>query len=185
MAASVPDGVRSRLGAVREALPQREWPVRWVRPEGIHLTLKFLGEVPAGDAGRIADALAAVTLEGAPIRLEARGIGVFPERGRPRVLWAGLGGEIERLAGLASAVEVALEPAGFPRESRPFRAHLTIGRFRGTPRGDGVAAFEGMAEADFGRFEVDGFALYESRLAPGGATYRVLRGFPLRGSEAS
>ncbi|BBL80660.1 RNA 2',3'-cyclic phosphodiesterase [Rubrobacter xylanophilus] len=123
---------------VREALSRaaRSLPVigvRWVRPENIHLTLKFLGEVPEDLIPRMSAALSEVARLEHPFRIEPEGFGAFPSPERARVLWAGIGEGSERLEELAAAVEEALSPLGFERERRPFRAHLTLGRARGRP----------------------------------------------------
>ena len=164
---------------MQRALEAATLPVRWVRSEGIHLTLKFLGEVAKDRLDAIGAALAQVAPRHAPLRLEGRGIGTFPERGQPRVIWAGLTGDVEQIAALARSVEEALEPLGFPCENRLFRAHLTLGRFRGSPQGDWRAPMERSSGAPFGSFDIDRFALFESRLGPGGAAYIVITRFRL------
>jgi 2'-5' RNA ligase len=185
VAVELPDALRQRLNEMQRALDGASLQVRWVRSEGIHLTLKFLGEVAQDRLDAIGAALAQVAPRHAPLRLEGRGIGAFPERGRPRVIWAGLTGDVEQIAALARSVEEALEPLGFPRETRPFRPHLTLGRFRGSPRGDWRTPMERSSVAPFGSFEIDRFALFESRLGPGGAAYLALTRFRLgEGAEA-
>ncbi|MEE9293143.1 MAG: RNA 2',3'-cyclic phosphodiesterase [Acidobacteriota bacterium] len=180
VAAGVPDEIRTRLSAIKERLEPLSLPVRWVRPEGIHLTLKFLGEVPEDRVERIEGALRG-TASCRPHDVEVRGIGTFPERGRPRVIWAGLGGDVAGVARLASSIEAALDQAGLQRETREFRAHLTLGRFRESPRGEWRSTLNRHADEDFGKFRIDAFALYESVLQQGGARYRVVSRFTIDG----
>lgn len=182
VAAGLPDEIRTRLSAMKERLEPLSLPIRWVRPEGIHLTLKFLGEVPVDRVARIEGALRG-TGRCRPHDVEVRGIGTFPERGRPRVIWAGLSGDVAEVVRLASSIEAALEQAGLPRETREFRAHLTLGRFREPPQGDWRSALDRHADEAFGTFRIDAFALYESVLQQGGARYRVVSRFAIDGGR--
>ena len=178
VAATVPEVVRERMGTIRRQLEGTVSQVRWVRPEGIHLTLRFLGEVQPEDAAAIETALAPAGRAVAPFRLCAAGVGVFPQSGRPRVLWVGLSGAVADAERLAGAVDEALEGLGFTRDPRPFRAHVTLGRFK-EGRGGIREELEKYAEFEAGWFDVRDFALFESRLGPKGASYSVLARFPL------
>ena len=104
--------------------------VRWVRPEGIHLTLKFMGDIPAATAERVLEALLPVTAGFNSFQLSISGLGVFPNSRRPRVLWAGLDGGLKSLSELHMAVDEAVEKLGLPKDQRPFSPHLTLGRVR-------------------------------------------------------
>ncbi len=175
VAVETSEEVRSALEAVQASLRQRWVRARWVRPTGMHLTLKFLGEIPADQVPRAADALRRAADGQAGFSLTAAGIGVFPGPRRPRVIWAGLSGGTAPLADLQLRVEGELAAVGFPREDRPFRAHLTIGRF------SEPAAPEVMAEAVrtfagkcFGEFEVREIVLFQSELKPEGAVHTAL-----------
>ncbi len=156
--------------------------VGWVKPEGTHLTLKFLGDVAPARLESVTAALAAAE-GGAPLRLDGTGVGVFPERAQPRIVWAGVGGDTDRLMALQRAVDRSLESVGFASESREFRPHLTLGRVKGPGQGDWRSFLARHAGADLGSFEVREFVLFESRLAPTGATYLALRRFALAGRE--
>ena len=136
VALDLPAGAKAALAAAERQL-QGLLPagVRWVNPAGIHLTLKFLG---ATEAGRV-DALLAALHDAAagdqpPFPLHLDGLGVFPNYREPRVIWAGVGGDLDSLAKAQRRVEQAMARLGFPEESRAFRPHLTLGRVR-----DGVA----------------------------------------------
>jgi len=180
VAAELPAAVRDNLAAAQRVLRALSLDVRWVRPEGIHLTLVFLGEVLAARLQGIAAALGALrTATAAPIRLEARGLGCFPERGRPRVIWAGLAGELGALGRLQASVLAAVRETGAAIEERDWHPHLTLGRIQGG-RGDAArVAIARQAATSFGAFEVRAVHLFESELLPGGARYRSLHAFPL------
>jgi len=186
VAADLPAEVRARLGAVQKALARLPLEVRWTRPEGIHLTLTFIGEVPED---RVEPIRAALRGSGcgalAPAALAARGVGVFPDRGRPRVLWAGVVGEVEAAGRVKRVVDEALAPVGVVPEDRPFRPHLTLGRVSGGRGGDWRAVLEPHVADEFGAFTLAACVLFESRLGAGGARYHALESVPLAGGTAA
>ena len=151
--------------------------IRWTRPEGLHLTLKFLGEVEKERVSSVTTALEALPRFNA-FAVEVQGFGYFPDARRPRVLWVSLEAPAA-LGELAAKVETAVEGLGFARENRPFKPHLTLARFD-RPHAPPVlaAAIDGSCADSFGRFEVSEFFLFESRLRPGGAEYFKLARFP-------
>ena len=154
--------------------PNRD--IRWTRPEGLHLTLKFLGSI---ETERVQAVIAALQeLESSDsFKVEVRGFGFFPDARRPRVFWVGLEAP-SALSELAARVETALEPLGVERENRPFKPHLTLARFDRplVPSALTTALNESSVES-FGSFEVTEFFLFESRLRPGGAEYFKLARF--------
>jgi 2'-5' RNA ligase len=164
------------LNLVRELRPTGA-DLRWVRPEGLHLTLKFIGEVPEEKRGPIEEALRAVSSP-EPVELHFSGLGYFPNPRRPRVFWVGIEASAN-LAPLAAAVEAALAPLGIKPEKRAFVPHLTLGRFKtsnGLPRlQEKIAA---LPATEFGRQQTHVFHLYQSRLSPQGAQYTKLAEFP-------
>lgn len=170
---SVREALRRQQARFREVCPD----ARWTRPEGIHLTLKFLGDVSSQQETQLKDALGRMgPFEKFTVR--AQGFGFFPESKRPRVFWAGLDAPPE-LARLAAQVEKALAPLGFPPENRPFKPHLTLARFkipRPQPKLEALLAVEN--DPLLGTFEVSEFFLWESRLLPGGAEYYKVAHFP-------
>ena len=184
VAVDVPAEVRMRVAALasrlRRALPRAD--VRWSPTEQLHVTLKFLGEVPDARVPAIEQALRAVAAAQAPLSLVAAGAGGFPNASRPRVLYVGILGQIDDLVRLAGAVEGALEAAGFPRESRAFRGHLTIGRVR-TPRpvAGRAAALGNEVGAAAGTWIADEIVLYRSRLHPSGAIHEPVARLTLGG----
>ena len=175
VAVEIPGEVRAALAAVQMHLKHRQVRARWVRPQGMHLTLKFLGGVPADRIPRAVDALQIAAGGHAAFSLTAAGIGVFPALRRPRVIWAGFSGGTGPLADLQAGVEENLAAAGFPREDRPFRAHLTIGRCSEAAApavmGEAVTSFAGEC---FGAFDVSEIVLFQSDLKPDGAVYTAL-----------
>lgn len=180
VALDIPDEVRQAIAAAAAKWEEACRAARWVRIEGAHVTLKFIGEVPSGKVAQIQAALAMVRGT-TPIELTFRGLGFFPNARRPRVFWAGIEAGPE-LAGLAGAVEVALDPLGIARESRPFSPHLTLARFDSPAGLDQLQAEIAAAGAlEFGRATANQFHLYLSVLKHGGAEYTRLASNPLGG----
>jgi 2'-5' RNA ligase len=183
VAVEIPPELAAALGALQAELAARRVRARWVAPGNIHLTLKFLGRVPAGHAAAILAALAGAARPVAPFALRAAGVGVFPDLRRPRVLWAGVAGETAALAGLHQRVEEALAALAFPREARRFRGHLTIGRFpEGAAAGVPAEALKQHAHTLFGELPVRELVLFQSDLQPKGPVYTALGRAPLAGA---
>jgi 2'-5' RNA ligase len=189
VAVAVDAGVRERLGRLSRRLPaEAAQALRWVPPEHLHLTLKFLGEVSDARLGRVAEAVHAAAEGAVPFTIGLEGVGAFPSPRRAQVVWVGVREGAERLVALAAALERLLAARRFPREARPFRPHLTVARVRGA-RGqlDLSAVLPGMADLGFGSLAVRALHIMESRLRPSGAVYRVVEevGFQRRaGVEA-
>jgi 2'-5' RNA ligase len=183
VALDIPEDVRQAIDALVAKLRGVCRNARWVRIEGAHITLKFIGEVPLEKAEDIKTALATVPLP-APIKMSFRGLGFFPSERRPRVLWAGIEASDE-LGALAAAVETALEPLGIAREQRAFSPHLTLARFDSPSELKRLHA--GIAAAgplEFGRTIAAEFYLYQSVLKRGGAEYTRLATFRFSGGES-
>jgi len=163
-------GGDERLGAKAD--------MKWARPEGIHLTLKFLGEISGEQVTQVTQALAGLgSFE--PFIVEVKGFGFFPDARRPRVLWVGVEAP-PALGHLAHRVETAMNRLGFAAERRSFSPHLTVARFNASrSRLELVTLLEPKRELVLGRFEVSEFFLFESRLSPSGAQYRKVARFPL------
>jgi 2'-5' RNA ligase len=157
---------------------------RWMRPESIHLTLKFLGDVPVENIDAIAQSLRETCQTHESFQLVLSGVGCFPNLRRPRVVWIGVEGDTEALGRLQADVEAAMEALGFPPEKRAFHPHLTIARVRRRARRSDVGALgrtiEG-ARTNLGiSFTVDRLALIKSDLRPLGAVYTKLTEGTLR-----
>jgi 2'-5' RNA ligase len=169
-------GVRRTLEReLRRSAPDAR--IQWVKPESIHLTLKFLGDIEEGRVAAIAEALDRVAAAGARSSLAIGGLGVFPDARAPRVLWLGLDGPVDALVRLASSVDAALRALGFASESRPLSPHLTLARIKERQREVGRAldasALLGQASA-LGRLDVRALALMKSELRPSGSVYTRL-----------
>ncbi len=174
-----PEAVRRRLAALavelRRSAGRHADEVRWVPPENVHLTLQFLGAVPEERVGEIEGAIRAAAAAARPLSLELRGAGGFPNARRPRVLWAGLGGEVEPLAALVAELGRRLAPLGFAPEDRPFSAHLTLGRARDGRGAPGLAgALAHAAEATGTPWRAAEVTLFESHLSPKGPRYEAV-----------
>ncbi|MEW5774873.1 MAG: RNA 2',3'-cyclic phosphodiesterase [Thermodesulfobacteriota bacterium] len=182
VALPLPAAYQDGLAAVR-----RDWSPRlrsrlsWTRPGNWHLTLKFLGDVEESLLPRLAAALGAVR---APrFVLQGGGGGFFPprpearRRWQPRVLWVGLARGAAETAALASAIEKALLPLGFPAEGRPFSAHLTLARIKWSEPDPWDEVLADLAGRPWPEFPAAGFTLYRSALGPGGPQYAALSTF--------
>jgi 2'-5' RNA ligase len=158
--------------------------LRWVRPEGIHVTLKFLGAVEPERVEAIQTALRIGLRDVDAFTLRPEGAGSFGGRRNLRVVWVGVGGEVEALARAASAVEGALAPLGFPTEQRAFNAHLTLARIRddapASERERVHAALGAFRAPAFAAFHVEHVSLMRSTLGRGGAVYDAIGAFALR-----
>jgi 2'-5' RNA ligase len=175
----------AHLGRLQEKLKASGLKIGWVRPANIHLTVRFLGDIPAADVEKIRQALAEPLWQLAPVKISLKGLGTFPGGGRPRVVWAGTGEGREALGVLKQLVEERLAGCGYERETRPFRAHLTLGRIRGAVSSTALT----QAIDAFGDFEtpaetVDRVTFYKSDLKPQGAVYTRLAEFRLGAGAA-
>ena len=175
IAVALPDDVLSALSRVQEQLKSYGFRAKWVRPANIHITLKFLGDIDAGAIDAITSAMVSAAGGCAPISLAAKGIGVFPNIKRPRVLWAGLSGEVNLLVDLQRKLDDWLSDIGFAKERRSFKGHLTLGRFKA--RVNAKEIMRALTEfEDFGTqsFMVRELILFKSDLKPSGAVYSEL-----------
>ena len=177
IAIDLPEDVHAALSRQQAEFRAASPEARWTRPEGIHLTLKFLGEISDEKAREVTEALKnCAAFE--RFSLEVRGFGFFPDVHRPKVFWAGIEAPSELLQ-LAEQVEGAMEALGFAREQRAYSPHLTLARFR-IPRPQPAlkALVERRSDLSLGRFEVTEFFVFESKLSPHGAEYRNVARFP-------
>ena len=187
VAIDLPQTLRDRLGELSSRLAKRVPPgsVRWVRPESIHLTLKFLGEVSSESLSQAEGLVRQAASPASPFSLEVGGLGCFPNPRRPRVLWVGVREASGTLAALQEALEAGFERLGYRREARGFNPHLTLGRVR-QETGAAAAQAAGASVAneprpDLGEVAVDALCLFRSDLRSSGAVYTRLAEVPLRG----
>lgn len=173
--------VVGRIGEMIRLLAKQTHGFRWVDPAGMHLTLRFLGEVEPSVMEVITERLSAIARSGVPFRLNAKEIGFFPSIERPRVVWAGLEGEVDRFISLQAAVEEAVRGLSVHQEKeRAVTPHLTIARIKDFRTMTGVAKILQVGKgAAFGEFLVEKIALYKSSLTPQGARYTKLGEFLL------
>ena len=183
VALEIPALVRDNLAAflkdmrkLSEQLAEKR--VKWVRPENLHVTLKFIGEVPDARIEAIRGALATVRAE-ASLDLRLRGLDFFREERRATVLWTALAASAS-LPALAGEIDGALTPCGIANEKRAFVPHLTLARFApaGVPA-KLLGAIRENSERDFGSFAAREFHLIQSQLKPTGAEYTALATFPI------
>jgi 2'-5' RNA ligase len=185
VAIDLPDAVKDELRAVSEQLDGQVpgGSVRWTRVSGIHLTLKFLGDVDEANLPEIEGTLAQVGQRHAPFTISVGGVGCFPNLKNPRVVWVGIQDETGILLALQRDVEKSLAPLGFEREKRAFHPHLTLGRTRrGIWSSDQRRIGEIIAGAEvgeLGHIRAESFGLIRSDLRPDGAVYTPLDVFPL------
>ena len=187
VAIELPNDVKNALGAVVESVRRSDVrSLRLVRPEGVHLTLKFLGGVRPGQVSPIIEATSGVAQAHRSCTLELGSVGVFPNRRSPKVLWVGVEGQLAALIDLHRDLEDALASLGFSREARDFSPHLTLARFRdGASVADRLRASEALfsAQIESGlRIHIDALSLIRSTLRPGGAVYTRLACMPLGGA---
>jgi RNA 2',3'-cyclic 3'-phosphodiesterase len=180
---AVQSALREVQAHLKKAVPRGS--VRWVQPEGIHLTLKFLGDIPPAQVPEISEALLRAGTNVAPFTITVEGRGCFPDTRRPNVIWVAITEKTGALARLQKAVETEISPLGYPPEGRAFRPHLTLGR---TNRDAGIdklhqvgAAVEASVVEVLGTVEARSLCLIRSELRPGGAVYTRLAEAPLGG----
>jgi len=184
VAIELPEEIRAYLSNLEDRLKSGKPSfVRWVDPEGIHLTLKFLGNVASERLPQITGALGEAVQGFPPFRLRVSGLGLFPGKERPRVVWVGLEGDVEKLTTLQRRIEHTFLPLGFPKEDRDFTPHLTLARLReGAPIGEARRFGGEVMEARFEAspyFAVDSISLMRSTLTPSGAIYSRIASYPL------
>lgn len=182
VAIGLPEAILKTLQELQSELKRFARDAKWVRPGGIHLTLKFLGYVDTARIDAIVSSLARVAVASPSASIEIRGCGSFPNSRRPSVLWAGV--ESEQLGRIQAEVEAAMAELGFEKENRPFSPHLTLARFR-DPHGLTPLMLQVDQKKDLplGQFTASRFKLYESILHREGAEYHVLKEFPLEGTR--
>jgi len=174
IAIDIPEAIKNAVGRAVDPLRSTGADVRWVGRHGMHLTLKFLGEIDdtrLDDIKASLESLSAIALT----TIGVSGAGAFPGLKNPRVLWIGLQEPSGRLKALQLELEDMLEKSGFPREGKPFHPHLTVGRVRSPRRSrelsEGMMTLQGCT---FGEFPLGEVAVFKSDLKPGGAEYTKL-----------
>ena len=175
IAVDLDDPVIEKVCNVVEILKPRITEIRWLRKENLHLTLKFLGNIAESQVEPITAALRHPLGLFSPCTISAKGLGVFPDFRRPKILWVGLTGD--QLVQLAAEIESALMPLGFTPENRAFTPHLTIGRWRegSRPAKNLRQEIDSLNDFEFGACAVRQIVLFQSVLKPEGASYSELK----------
>ena len=188
IALNIDDAIRERISRFMDGVREFAPDARWVQPESLHVTLKFIGENPLEAVDQIKQALAA--LKGEPVKMSFREHGFFPTPKSARVFWVGIESG-PALASLARAVDIATATLGIPKQERPFSPHLTLARGgSGSPRwhkGDHARnsflrlqeKLSGLSMPDFGTMTAHEFFLYQSQLLRGGSRYTKIARFSL------
>jgi len=183
LAVDPPQEIIDAIGIIQDRLRKNiQGDIRWVRPQGIHLTLKFFGTISESDVANISRVVENTTSTIAPFTLGIKRVGAFPDVKRPRVLWLGMDGDVDTLILLQKEVDAELHKYGFEKEDRTFRPHLTLARIK-DPRGViGLAKIMVKRENyEAGSFSAAGLNLFKSELTPKGAIYTKLAYFPFGG----
>jgi 2'-5' RNA ligase len=169
-------GLQAAVAGMGQGLPARG--IRWTRPEQIHLTLNFLGAIDTARIPEIESALRAACQGHRRHKVRVAGLGCFPNPSRPRILWAGLAGDLRAVENLKKALDAGLLACGCVGEDRPFQAHLTVGRvseLNAEGRRQVAEALAREQQRDFGEWAVERVDLMQSVLSPQGAAYSVLK----------
>lgn len=183
VAIDLPAEIRRNIARLTDLLKPTASQIRWTHPEGLHVTLKFIGELPAEKLPEATTRLGTIRVPG-PLALQVRGVGYFPNARAPRVIWLGLDCGPD-LPALAALVEEALLPLGISKGNRPFAAHLTLGRLKVPGSVSGLQELLRKREPlEFGAFVAEEFYLYESQLSPGGSVYRKIARFAFVANSA-
>jgi len=174
IAMPLPEEIEEHLGKVIFALKQKRGKVKWVAPKNIHLTVKFLGEVDEDQVDKITPLLTEVALKFKVIKTSSDRVGAFPNLSHPKIIWAGLNGETARMTEIAEAIEDALEPLGFEKENRRFKAHLTLGRIKDGRDLNELTDYIKSYDFTPAAFDMDRIVLFKSTLTPRGPIYERL-----------
>ena len=183
-ALDLPDQVRHSIAELIAKLQPKSRAARWIKPENLHITLKFIGHVENEKLSPIQTALSSIRIAQS-VELHFRVMGFFPNEHRPRAFWCGIASS-PNLADLATDIDRALVPLGIEAETRPFTPHLTLARFK-SDEGirEVVQAATDMKSTDFGGATETNFHLYESLLKSTGAQYNRLASFPFVGGSTA
>ena len=185
IAIELPDGLKEELAQLQTQLKSSNpSSVKWVNPFGIHLTLKFLGNIDVARISEITQAIKAATQEMSPFHVEVRGLGVFPNLRRVQVVWVGIKGEVDKLGKFQQRIESNLARLGFTPETRPFTPHLTLARLRSQASPNerqrfGQLISETKFESEYS-IKVDSINLMSSQLTREGAIYSQISSVKLK-----
>lgn len=176
IACDVPESILEKTSKVRDGLEKIDADVSWARISGIHITLKFLGDIEEKNIDGVAAVIAEKAKGQRPFDVNVRGSGAFPNLKNMRVVWLGMEDGEKGLSHLRQALDDGLKALGFEPEEREFRPHLTLGRVKGSGNKEELAmAVSMLKDIEIGTFNIDRIMLYKSELRPTGAVYTKLR----------
>lgn len=174
LAVDLPNEVKETAIHLQTTVEAKPKAVKWIKAANIHLTLRFIGPTPEHEVPKIKEAVAEAVAGHHDIPLKVRGTGVFPKKERPRVLWLGIGGEVEKVKTLVSDINGSLKKLGYPPEEREYSPHVTIGRIRYPQKVTPDVSHFLNSEYDPIEFHVRNVKFFQSDLVPGGPIYSVL-----------
>lgn len=180
-----PQEIKNYLADIQTKLKKSNADVKWVKPQNIHLTLKFLGEIDDTKLHKIIDILNGISLNHAGFFMRTAHVGAFPRIQSPRVIWVGIDKGNDRITSIVHELEEKIEKIGLPKEEKSFSSHITIGRTKSSLNREKLsgllnnAAHEGLA-TNFPEFFVPNIILFKSVLTPQGPVYETLKEFNLK-----
>lgn len=179
IAIDIPERLKDKLRALQAEMKQFNAPVRWVAADGLHLTVKFLGEVSEAKLPSLYDPLTDIARWSKPFEIYLERLGTFPREQSPRVIWVGARSDGDGLAGIAGSIETAMVAQGFPAEERGFNPHLTLGRVKGADNLFRLMTYVKLYSESqaVGSFTADTMHLYKSTLTPAGSVYEKIKAF--------
>jgi RNA 2',3'-cyclic 3'-phosphodiesterase len=183
LAFELPPDIKRMVKDISEDIRRTRLDLKWVKVDNIHLTVVFMGNIRSEDVRAIGEEAGDVCVGFEPFEIALKGLGVFPNTRRPRVLWLGLEIETERISSFRDSLQERLLDFGVREEKRAFTPHLTLGRFRKPEMydpllGDIISRYADI-KSPVGRLEE--LVMFKSELRPGGAEYTKLKSFPLKG----
>ena len=183
LAFELPADIKSVVTRVSGDVRKTSLDVRWVRPEFIHLTVVFMGDIESGQVPLMGEPLGAVCANHSPFRISLGPMGCFPNTRNPRVIWLGIAGDLERMSRFRDDLQAALAPFGIKEEEKPLRPHLTLGRFKkpGKKQTELEQLLATYRELASPACTLDELVLFRSDLKPGGAVYTKMSSWPLSG----
>jgi len=175
IAIELPEQIHDNLRKLQDNLKEPMPDVRWIKYGNVHLTLKFLGDIESKRVDKIIKSIMDITEHFPSFTASLSGIGAFPNSRKPSIIWAGIDKGFNVISEIAREIESSMEKLGFPREKRPFKPHLTIGRVREIRHADMMAeSLENLTIDDIGEFAVEKVSLIKSQLDPAGSIYTIL-----------
>ena len=182
IAIELPQEIKSALSNIQAELKQAHADVKWVKPENIHLTLKFLGEIDETLVEKICAILEGIARQNTPFNLSLSNLGAFPKLNYPRVIWIGVTND-QPVVKIAQEIEKEAVEIGLPRESRPFSSHITLGRVRSALNRGALIEKLIFLKKNFPpsnlEFKVHSLTLFKSTLTPSGPIYEIIHSYPL------